>query len=68
MTPEKVALIDNFKTQRRMASGRRPSRQAAEDAVRTLIEYAGDDPAREGLVGTPDRVVRSYDEFFCGLF
>jgi len=68
MTPENVALTDNFKTQRRMASGRRPSRQSAEDAVRTLIEYAGDDPAREGLVGTPDRVVRSYDEFFAGYF
>ena len=68
MTPENVALVENFKTQRRNASGRRPCRQAAEDAVRTLISYAGDDPLREGLVGTPDRVVRSYDEFFAGYF
>ncbi|MDA0369530.1 MAG: GTP cyclohydrolase I FolE [Proteobacteria bacterium] len=68
MTPENVALIKNFETQRRTASGRRPSRRAAEDAVRTLIAYAGDDPLREGLVGTPDRVVRSYDEFFAGYF
>mgnify|MGYP001035836649 CR=1 FL=1 len=68
MTPENVALVENFKTQRRKASGRRPCRQAAEDAVRTLISYAGDDPLREGLVGTPDRVVRSYDEFFAGYF
>ena len=45
---------------------RRPDREAAEAAVRTLIEWAGDDPAREGLVGTPDRVVRSYEEFFRG--
>jgi GTP cyclohydrolase I len=44
----------------------RPSREEAEAAVRTLIAYAGDDPGREGLVGTPDRVVRSYDEFFSG--
>ena len=44
----------------------RPSRQAAEEAVRTLIRWAGDDPDREGLVGTPDRVVRSYEEFFAG--
>ncbi len=44
----------------------RPSRAAAEAAVRTLIEWAGDDPNREGLQGTPDRVVRSYEEFFAG--
>ena len=44
----------------------RPSRDAAEQAVRTLIRWAGDDPGREGLVGTPDRVVRSYEEFFAG--
>ena len=45
---------------------RRPSRAEAEAAVRTLIEWAGDDPDREGLKGTPDRVVRAYDEFFAG--
>jgi GTP cyclohydrolase I len=44
----------------------RPTRAQAEDAVRTLIRWAGDDPAREGLVGTPDRVVRSYEEFYSG--
>ena len=44
----------------------RPSREEAEAAVRTLIQWAGDDPDREGLVGTPDRVVRSYEEFFRG--
>jgi len=44
----------------------RPSRDTAEQAVRTLIRWAGDDPDREGLVGTPDRVVRSYEEFFAG--
>ncbi len=43
-----------------------PSREKAEDAVRTLIEWAGDDPDREGLVGTPARVVRAYEEFFAG--
>jgi len=42
----------------------RPSREAAEAAVRTLIEWAGDDPERPGLRGTPDRVVRSFEEFF----
>lgn len=44
----------------------RPSREEAEAAVRTLIRWAGDDPDREGLAGTPDRVVRSYKEFFAG--
>lgn len=44
----------------------RPTRQEALAAVETLIRYAGDNPAREGLLGTPDRVVRSYDEHFQG--
>ena len=44
----------------------RPSREAAMEAVRTLIRWAGDDPTREGLLGTPDRVVRAYDELFAG--
>src|SRR3977135_2824686 len=46
----------------------RPSREAAEDAVRTLIRWSGDDPDREGLVGTPARVVRAYEEWFAGYF
>jgi len=44
----------------------RPDREAAENAVRTLIRWAGDDPTREGLLDTPARVVRSYEEFFAG--
>jgi len=44
----------------------RPSREHAEEAVRTLILWAGDDPAREGLRDTPGRVVRAYEEFFAG--
>ena len=44
----------------------RPSREEAEQAVRTLIRWAGDDPDRQGLRGTPGRVVRAYDEFFVG--
>lgn len=44
----------------------RPSREEAEDAVRVLIRWAGDDPDREGLLGTPNRVVRAYEEFFAG--
>ena len=44
----------------------RPSRNEVEEAVRTLIRWAGDDPEREGLLGTPDRVARAYEEFFAG--
>jgi GTP cyclohydrolase I len=44
----------------------RPSREEAEAAVRTLIRWAGDDPAREGLVETPKRVVKAYEELFAG--
>ena len=44
----------------------RPSREDAEAAVRTLIAFAGDDPAREGLLDTPRRVVSAYEELFGG--
>jgi GTP cyclohydrolase IA len=44
----------------------RPSREEAEAAVRTLIAYAGDDPNREGLLDTPERVASAYDELFGG--
>jgi GTP cyclohydrolase I len=43
-----------------------PTREQAEDAVRTLLRWAGDDPDREGLRDTPARVTRSYQEFFVG--
>jgi GTP cyclohydrolase IA len=44
----------------------RPSREEAEAAVRVLLRWAGDDPKREGLIDTPARVVRAYEEFFQG--
>jgi len=44
----------------------KPTRKEAEDAVRTLISWAGDDPTREGLIETPKRVVKSYEEFYEG--
>jgi GTP cyclohydrolase I len=44
----------------------RPSREEAEEAVRTLIAWAGDDPSREGLLDTPNRVTDAYGEFFGG--
>ena len=48
------------------STGPRPDRAEAEAAVRTLLRWAGDDPDREGLRGTPDRVVRAYEEWFAG--
>jgi GTP cyclohydrolase I len=45
---------------------RRPSREEAEAAARTLIAWIGDDPSREGLRETPERFVRAYEEFFRG--
>lgn len=42
------------------------SRESAEDAVRTLLRWTGDDPAREGLIDTPKRVVRAYEDWFSG--
>ena len=44
----------------------KPSRAAAEAAVRTLLQWIGDDPDREGLQGTPGRVVRAYEDWFSG--
>lgn len=49
-----------------VADIRRPSREEAEEAVRTLIAWAGDDPHREGLLDTPARVTKAYGEFFGG--
>jgi GTP cyclohydrolase I len=50
----------------RAKSGAKPSRADAEEAVRTLIRWAGDEPEREGLAATPARVVRAYEEWFAG--
>jgi len=48
------------------AEQKRPSREAAMEAVRTLIAWAGDDPEREGLKDTPKRVIEAYREWFRG--
>lgn len=57
-TTKKLSIVDNNKD--------RPARAQAEEAVRTLIKWAGDDPTREGLIDTPARVVRAYEEYFQG--
>ena len=49
-----------------MAANKKPSRKQAEEAVRTLLRWAGDDPSREGLLDTPKRVVKAYEEYFAG--
>jgi GTP cyclohydrolase IA len=47
-------------------SSDKPTRNQAEEAVRILLRWAGDEPRREGLLGTPARVVRAYEEWFSG--
>ncbi len=63
------AAVDGLRAQtgnERLAEVKKPSREEAEAAVRTLIAWAGDNPDREGLIDTPGRVVRAYEEFFEG--
>lgn len=68
MSPAMLELVEQLDKERADARDRRPNRDEALNAVRTLLAYAGDDPDREGLLDTPDRVVRSWDEFFAGYF
>jgi len=51
---------------RKQRKARKPSRKQAEDAVHTLLLWAGEDPRREGLVDTPKRVARAYEDWFSG--
>ena len=64
--------MDDIATRKAAASAkrpsprRRPSQAEAEEAVRTLIAWAGDDPSREGLIDTPRRVTEAFEEYFSG--
>jgi GTP cyclohydrolase I len=58
ITPKKDAA--------RKDAPKKPTRKQAEDAVRVLLAWAGDDPSREGLLDTPKRVVKAYEEWFAG--
>lgn len=60
------ATVSKFPGPTGQDSPPRPTREEAEAAVETLIRWAGDDPRREGLVDTPQRVVRAYEEVFGG--
>ena len=51
---------------RKTKKPRKPSRKQAEDAIHTLLLWAGDDPRREGLVDTPKRVATAYEDWFSG--
>jgi GTP cyclohydrolase I len=66
MTPYDAKKIDIVSAHPTSSRDDAPSRQEAEEAVRVLIRWAGDDPSREGLQDTASRVVRSYEEFFAG--
>ena len=59
-------IISSIDGNHDLSSSARPSREEAEAAIRTLLRWAGDDPNREGLVDTPARVARAYEEFFAG--
>jgi GTP cyclohydrolase I len=58
-----AALAKNLK---KLPTVQKPSREEVHDAIRTLIRWAGDDPTREGLLETPDRVARAWEEMFTG--
>jgi GTP cyclohydrolase I len=61
-----VKKISPAEVAKNAAGARRPTRQEAEAAVRTLLAWAGDDPEREGLKETPRRVAEAYEEYFSG--
>ena len=66
MTPAMLNLVKKHQQERDRVINGRPSKDQAEEAVRTLLAYSGDDPEREGLKDTPSRVIRSFDEFYSG--
>lgn len=66
-SPEDQPLTDHVRAAPKPVANR-PSREQAEAAVRTLIAYTGDDPAREGVLETPKRVVGAFDELYRGYF
>lgn len=65
-TPAKPAKTAAAVARKPNGAALRPSREEAEAAVRTLLAWAGDDPAREGLLDTPRRVADAYQEWFAG--
>jgi GTP cyclohydrolase I len=66
MLDHRLHLIDSANNATSREEDTRPSRMEAEAAVRTLIRWAGDSPRREGLLDTPARVARAFEEWFGG--
>ena len=61
-----MTIIDSANALLKDKEDERPTREEAEKAVKVLIEWAGDDPSREGLIETPKRVVKAFEEYFAG--
>jgi len=61
-----MSNVKVLERERDVAASERPDRAEVEDAVRTIIRWTGDDPQRDGLIETPSRVARAFEEFFIG--
>ena len=59
-------MKNNIATKKISTSKSKPTREEAKQAVKTMLAWAGDNPDREGLIETPERVVSAYEEFFAG--
>ena len=59
-------MKQNIVTKKESSNNQKPSREEAKEAVRTMLAWAGENPNREGLIETPERVVSAYEEFFAG--
>ena len=59
-------MKQNIVTKKESSNNHKPSREEAKEAVRTMLAWAGENPNREGLIETPERVVSAYEEFFAG--
>ena len=59
-------MKQNIVVKKESSNNHKPSREEAKEAVKTMLAWAGDNPNREGLIETPERVVSAYEEFFAG--
>ena len=59
-------MKQNIATKKETASIQKPTREEAKQAIKIMLAWAGDNPNREGLLETPERVVSAYEEFFAG--
>ena len=59
-------MKQNIVAKKESSNNHKPSREEAKEAVRTMLAWAGENPNREGLIETPERVVSAYEEFFAG--